>query len=251
MNSSGNDYSKLYRLQDKFLSWWQTLNFPFYLTGGTALGRFYLNHRYSDDLDFFVNNNDRYQHYVSIFKKEIAANFRINIQQSLFTDDFSRVFIAEEESLLKIELVNDIEYRVGEPENYLYGKIDTPINILSNKLSAVIGRDEPKDIFDIIHIALNYSFNWKDIFDHAKRKVVINELDVEQRLSSFPTEWLKNVNWIETTKDHIELGEMLHQIADDFLLGGSNTLGKNKLPIEKARPAIKEPDETTSTERKN
>jgi predicted nucleotidyltransferase component of viral defense system len=27
----------------------------FYLTGGTALSRAYLNHRYSDDLDFFVN----------------------------------------------------------------------------------------------------------------------------------------------------------------------------------------------------
>jgi hypothetical protein len=27
----------------------------FYLTGGTALSRCYLNHRYSDDLDFFIN----------------------------------------------------------------------------------------------------------------------------------------------------------------------------------------------------
>ncbi|MCD4795127.1 MAG: nucleotidyl transferase AbiEii/AbiGii toxin family protein [Bacteroidales bacterium] len=33
---------------------------PFYLTGGTALVRFYLNHRYSEDLDFFVNKRKKY-----------------------------------------------------------------------------------------------------------------------------------------------------------------------------------------------
>ena len=60
MNLYKKDYSKLYLLQDKFLSWWVALDLPFYLTGGTALGRFYLNHRYSEDLDFFVNNEPEF-----------------------------------------------------------------------------------------------------------------------------------------------------------------------------------------------
>ena len=42
MNSSGYDYKKLYRLQDNFLYWWKDQKYPLYLTGGTALGRFYL-----------------------------------------------------------------------------------------------------------------------------------------------------------------------------------------------------------------
>jgi hypothetical protein len=83
MNSSKRDYAKFYQLQDKFLLWCLTLGFPFYLTGETTLGRFYLHHRFSD----------------------------------------------------------------------------TPVNILSNKLTAIVSRDEPKDIFDIIHLSLNYSFN--------------------------------------------------------------------------------------------
>jgi len=33
----------------------------FYLTGGTALGRHYLKHRYSDDLDLFVNRNNDFK----------------------------------------------------------------------------------------------------------------------------------------------------------------------------------------------
>ncbi|MBW7858763.1 MAG: nucleotidyl transferase AbiEii/AbiGii toxin family protein [Leptonema sp. (in: Bacteria)] len=34
------------------------LKLPFFLTGGTALSRFYLNHRYSDDLDFSLLYQD-------------------------------------------------------------------------------------------------------------------------------------------------------------------------------------------------
>ena len=115
---------------------------------------------------------------------------------------------------------------------------DTPINILSNKLTAIVGRDEPKDIFDIIHLSLNYSFNWLDIFSHTKQKAVINELDVEQRIVSFPVEWLENVNWLNTPLDIKITRKMLVQIANDFLLGKSNSLGIGRKPIETAKPII-------------
>ncbi len=57
---------KLYPFQDKILKVVETLGLDFYLTGGTALGRCYLQHRYSDDLDFFVNNHNE-------FKKQCTA----------------------------------------------------------------------------------------------------------------------------------------------------------------------------------
>ncbi len=47
--------NKLYPLQDKVLKLLEKVNTHFYLTGGTVLGRYYLHHRYSDDLDLFVN----------------------------------------------------------------------------------------------------------------------------------------------------------------------------------------------------
>jgi len=236
MNSSGKDYIKLYQLQDKFFAWWLTLDFPFYLTGGTALGRFYLNHRFSEDLDFFMNVNSAYSQYVSDIINEIKSVFHINIQQSLFTDDFIRIFLTENEIQLKIEFVNDSTYYVGKPSKYIYGYIDTPLNILSNKLTALVGRDEPKDIFDIIYLSLNYSFNWMEVFSHAKQKAVINELDIEQRIISFPLEWMKNVNWMISPVNLDFIHGNLLQIADDFLMGRTNSLGKHKLSIEKAVP---------------
>jgi hypothetical protein len=236
MNSSKKDYNKLYQLQDKFLSWWLTLGLPFYLTGGTALGRFYLNHRFSEDLDFFINADTYYAHYISELKNKISTRFKVNLQQSLFADDFTRFFITEDDTYLKIELVNDVDYYFGTPAIFKFGKIDTPINILSNKLTAIVGRDEPKDVFDIIHLSLNYSFDWLDIFSHSKQKAVINELDVEQRIVSFPVEWLENVNWLNAPSDIESTRKILRQIADDFLLGKQNSLGKNQTPIEMAKP---------------
>lgn len=233
MNSSGADYKKLYKLQDRFLTWWVKLQMPFYITGGTALGRFYLNHRYSDDLDFFVNNDTAYLSRIEIIRKEVVKQFQVNIEEALFSEDFTRFYIDEEDVRMKVEFVNDVEYYSGKPINYRYGLVDTPINILSNKLTAIVGRDEPKDMFDILHLALNYSFKWKDIFYHAKQKAMINEIDVEQRLVSFPTEWLKQINVIGQKTLMEDYRKFQIQIANDFLLGSNNSLGREKQPIEK------------------
>lgn len=238
MNSSKKDYNSLYLLQDKFLNWWLTLDLPFYLTGGTALGRFYLKHRFSEDLDFFVNADNQYQYYIKQIKDKITSRFSVNIQQSLFADDFTRFFLTDDDDFLKIELINDVDYYAGKNNLFKYGLIDNPLNILSNKLTAIVSRDEPKDMFDIIHLSLKYSFTWPEIFYHAKQKAVINELDVEQRLISFPVEWLKTVNWLPTAVDLASTQNLLNQIANDFFLGKENSLGKNQPHIESATPLV-------------
>ncbi len=236
MNLSEKDYRRFYRLQDKFLSWLHGLGFPFYLTGGTALGRYYINHRFSEDLDFFVNRDPFYPKYIAEIKSKIVKNFDINLQQSLFSDDFTRLFIDEDEVSLKIEFVNDVEYYPGKPASFRFGLIDTPLNILSNKLTAVTGRDEPKDIFDIVYISFNYSYNWRDVFYHSKQKAVINEIDVEKRLCTFPAGLLKSVNWLKSPVDEASFNKDLKQVADDFFLGKDNSMGVKKHPIENALP---------------
>ncbi len=236
MNSYKRDYKRLYLLQDKFLGWWKTLELPFYLTGGTALGRFYLNHRFSEDLDFFMNSAPGYSSAIAEIRKKITSRFTVDLQQSLFSDDYTRLFISDDNIRLKLDFVNDVAYYAGTPAPFVYGKIDRPINILSNKLTTIVSRDEPKDIFDIIHISLNFSFSWYDVFNHAKEKSVVNEIDIGQRLHSFPAALLQNVDWLIRPVDSDETTAVLRRIADDFLLGRQNSLGQNKLPIESALP---------------
>lgn len=238
MNIYKKDYSKFYRLQIKFLNWLQQLDLPFYLTGGTALARFYLNHRYSDDLDFFTNANSDFSNYIEKVNRKIKQDFDVNVSESLFTEDFCRFFISEEEINLKIEFVNDVEYRVDKPYKTKFGLIDTVENILANKITAIIGRDEPKDVFDIIYISENYAFNWSDVFLQAKQKSAINEIDIEQRLNFFPIQLLENIIPIANMPDLEVLQSKLSDITDDFLLGKENRLGEKKLKISEINPQL-------------
>ena len=235
MNLYKKDYKTLCLLQNRFLNWWVTFGLPFYLTGGTALGRFYLNHRYSEDLDFFVNNSPDFTKHILVIKNELQNQFKTDISKAIVTDEFARFFIDDNDTYLKVEFVNDVAYRAGIPVKSNQGNIDTVPNILSNKLTAIVGRDEPKDVFDIVTIATNFSFNWQKIFNHAKEKAMINEIDVEQRLFTFPVSSLSNVDWLIKPIDIGIFEQQLRKIADDFLLGDNNSLGSNKTRIEDAK----------------
>ena len=229
------DYTKLYQLQDKFLKFWETINTPFYLTGGTALGRFYLEHRYSEDLDFFVNSDNDYKKHINTIYQAISKVFSLDVENNLFYDDFTRLFIIDNDISLKLEFVNDIPYRTDNTNSIFFGKIDTPINILSNKLAALINRDEPKDIFDIIHISLNYNFNWAKIFIEVKHKEIINEIDVEQKINSFPVALFDNVDWFIKKPDNAIFSGYVKQISDDFITGSNNSICKTNVRIEDAK----------------
>ncbi len=50
-------FERLYLLQDAVLQRVNALDTGFYLGGGTATSRGYLHHRFSDDLDLFVNKD--------------------------------------------------------------------------------------------------------------------------------------------------------------------------------------------------
>jgi len=228
---SEKDYRKLYQTQDKILLALKPVLSSFYLTGGTALGRFYLNYRFSEDLDFFLNKSDDFHSSVKNIEKVLFSKFSVLKQLSIVYDDFVRYYIEDDERVLKIEFVNDVAYRCGLPYKYEYGLIDTPLNILTNKLTAIVGRDEPKDVFDIYALAQHYMFNWLEVFIEAKNKAIINEIDVEQRITSFPIALFQDMDWHILPFDIETVGTAIKKLANDFLLGSDNSLGINKPAI--------------------
>ncbi len=88
MSSSVPDYTKLYIQQDKVFSLLVPYLRGFYLTGGTALGRFYLGHRYSEDLDFFLNQNPEFtkktQELFGILKSNYPIDETVTVQSTDF-----------------------------------------------------------------------------------------------------------------------------------------------------------------------
>lgn len=188
-------YKKLYELQDKVLDLVFNTEKEFYLTGGTCISRFYSGARYSDDLDFFTNNSPRYSFAVKNIKEALKKNFNLDIKVE--TKNFNRFTV---NNALQIDFVNDTSTRYKEvvitEKGYLIDNIE---NILSNKLTAVIGRDNPKDIFDIYLISENYSFSWQEILKSAHNKAVFKDEELIIRLKSFPKELLKQIKLIDNS----------------------------------------------------
>ncbi|MBT5935155.1 nucleotidyl transferase AbiEii/AbiGii toxin family protein [Sulfurimonas sp.] len=187
------DYKELYSLQDKVLAVIFQEQSEFYLTGGTCLSRFYIEKRYSDDLDFFTNQSPRYSFEIKKIKKALEENFQLTTEVQ--SKDFTRFKV---DGLLQLDFVNDISFRykdvVVDENNYLLDNIE---NILSNKITAVIGRDNPKDIFDIYLIYKFYSFEWKEILDAAHEKAGFSNEELIIRLKSFPKELLHEIKIID------------------------------------------------------
>jgi len=187
------DYKELYDLQDIVLDTVFATEKEFYLTGGTCLSRFYHAIRYSDDLDFFTNDSARFHFAVKNIRAEIMKKLPLSIE--LESKDFIRFKV---DNRLQIDFVNDRAPRyknvVVLENGYLIDNIE---NILSNKLTAVIGRDNPKDIFDIYLICMYHSFSWSDILNSAKEKASFNNEDLIVRLKSFPASLLNHINLIK------------------------------------------------------
>jgi len=222
----------LYPLQDGVMSIIGKLNTPFFLTGGTALSRHYFRHRFSDDLDLFVNDCSEYQEHVeaalnALLGAEKKLSFLVVRDKIKRYQTFSQLFVrskTEPECELKIDLVNDVAPRYGDLEgNPFLGKIDSWENILSNKLAALF-RFEEKDITDIWVISKNKQFNWSRIAAHAKSKDAGVAPEVAHNIvNSFPIEKLASIRW-QKKPDYGQFKKDLAAIADDLFYGRDNSL---------------------------
>jgi hypothetical protein len=203
---------KLYPLQDGVMNTLQRSETDFFLTGGTALSRAYYNHRYSDDLDFFINQSQNYD-------EQLDKVFALLLEDGFAWDpnkDFTRaknfttlnIRHRNSQALLKLDFVNDLVPHYGEiQKTSLFYRTDSIRNILSNKLSAIF-RYAAKDIADIREIALHEIIDWAEIIREARYKeaglelVYIGEILTSIPQSEFETiAWTKKTAWEEFRTD--------------------------------------------------
>jgi len=195
----------------------------FFLTGGTALSRAYYNHRYSDDLDFFVNDDENY----SVQVKEVFLKLKEDgffwsdtvdfISNKTFTS--FKVGWNKSDTLLKLDFVNDVKYHFGNIVNTkLFVRTDSIRNMLSNKLTALF-RFAAKDVADIREIALHEKVDWQLAINDARNKEAGVEIpiicDILQGMpqSEFETvAWTKKPSWQEFRSD-------IERIIHDMISG--------------------------------
>lgn len=209
--------NNLYPLQDKVLKLIEETENSFYLTGGTALSRAWLQHRYSDDLDFFLNKDGSFSRQVQQVYEILTKEFGDKVQRLMDTSGFHRWLIQADEVSLKLEFINDVPFRHGIPvATGLFTRTDTVENIASNKLSA-LSRQEPKDMADLLYIEKLFAPWWPALVEHAKQKDFgVNEIEVASYIGNYPVDKLEAVRWMQSP-DLTECKLLANQIAQKVL----------------------------------
>ena len=218
----------LYKLQDGVLSIVKSSGVPLYLTGGTALSRAYYHHRYSDDLDFFVNNDSAFNQYVDVVLNALKKEgYSWSTETGFVKSPDFRTLVLKHPNYqigLKLDFVNDVAAHYGEIcETDLFYRTDSVRNILSNKVTAIF-RMSAKDIADIHRICLNEKFDWKQVFTEVREKELgVEPLEVSQIMQGITQAAFDNIKWkcvltFEDFKHDIDI------IASDMLSMKDNSL---------------------------
>lgn len=213
-------FEVLYPLQDRVLKIMNGVDSGFYLTGGTASSRGYLNHRFSDDLDFFVNDDDRFGLWVGRITQALTQPQEWLCKVLMKEERFARLVLSENEVALKLEFVNDVPAHVGEIQNHpVLGRIDTPENILANKVTAILDREEPKDFADIWGLCTQKGLSLKEAITGAQGKAIgIFPADLARVLCSVQRSDWEAVRWINAPPVEVFLSQV-NQLGEMLLLG--------------------------------
>jgi hypothetical protein len=141
----------------------------FFLTGGTALAAFHLHHRLSVDLDLFTLD-DLALREAGILVPQLAADLRCSIGRARQTEHLCQfLFESKTDQSLQVDLVRDFGPQYGQRSKYGDIIVDSVENIGANKLTAILGRTEPKDFVDLYFI-LHAGYDFDDLLAKAREK---------------------------------------------------------------------------------
>lgn len=145
---------KVYPLQDRVME--RVSSEAVYLSGGTALSRFYFNHRFSEDLDFFFDGSrfpeEEFDAFCRKAIRNLAADFD-RLEVALDGRHFKRLFVHESSSLsLKTEFIFEPFGTVGEKKAVGCVTVDSKENICANKVSAARDRRATRDFYDLFFL---------------------------------------------------------------------------------------------------
>jgi predicted nucleotidyltransferase component of viral defense system len=143
----------------------------YYLTGGTPLAAFYLEHRYSDDLDFFIEHAEVNLLVIQRIIKEAQKKFKlkgVSYQNYFGLHNFFLKYPGGEE--LKVDF-NYYPFPKIKKREEKYGiEIDSLLDIAVNKIQTIATRTSARDFVDIFFITQETKLSIPDLIKKARTK---------------------------------------------------------------------------------
>lgn len=159
--------------QEKFLDFVSAtpqLGEHFYFTGGTALSKFYLRHRFSEDLDFFSEKEFDVKDITPfLFKAKKVLGFqKIDHQQSFNRQLFHLIFLARK--ILKVEFTYFPFPQLEKPAKKHGLLVDSLKDIAVNKVFTINQNPRGRDFFDLYWILKKGDWSVFELLRQARIK---------------------------------------------------------------------------------
>lgn len=132
---------------------------------------------------------------------------------------FYQLTLTHEDVVLKIELINDVPGRVGQVQDHpVLGRLDSAENILANKITVLIDREEPKDLADIWGFCRLKGLSLEQAISGAQDKAAgVFPADLARLLCSATRADWESVRWIQAPQTNSYLAD-LNSLGEKLLL---------------------------------
>ena len=140
--------STLNNLQNDFLREFFSHENRFYLTGGAALAGFYFGHRKTEDLDLFTLENQIEDGFAIV--TEVLKILDATLESIQTSPDFRRFLVKRGNEAVVVDLVREYVFQLENEKREINGvRIDSPEEIMANKLCTLLSRSEIRDLVDV------------------------------------------------------------------------------------------------------
>jgi hypothetical protein len=168
MASSGP--SLLTPLQTEVLRAFFTVERGFFLTGGAALAGYWLHHRATSDLDLFTIDDSAFERAPHVLRDAVARlNGTAEVRQD--APGFKRFAVSKGGDAVVVDLVRDHVPQLRQAKPDIDGVlVDPPEEILANELTALVGRQEERDLVDVMYLERDAGLRVEDLLPAALSK---------------------------------------------------------------------------------
>ena len=158
----------LNKLQNDFLQTFFAHENNFFLSGGAALVGFYFGHRETHDLDLFTLENEIENGFRLV--NEVAKELNASVESIQTSPDFRRLLVKRSDEAIVVDLVREYVFQIKTEKPLINGiRIDSPEEILANKLCALLSRSEIRDLVDVRELE-NAGFSLENALQAAAKK---------------------------------------------------------------------------------
>ena len=121
----------------------------FFLTGGAALVGFYLHHRQTLDLDLFTTEDHLEDGEAALF--DAALELGATVERLRTSTNFRRFLVRRGSESVVADIVRDLAPQIETEKPVRDGiRMDSPREIMANKLCTLLSRGELRDLVDVM-----------------------------------------------------------------------------------------------------